>query len=125
MAKKILVIDDDPLVLKTLTKYLKSRNYEIEAVTSGGEAIKKAKDATFNLIIIDIRMPGMDGIETIKNLRSVYQNKHKTKIPEIIITGYASKEAEKEAGELGISDYIYKPFDIDEFIGAIEKRLKN
>ncbi|MFH1338323.1 MAG: 2-hydroxyacyl-CoA dehydratase [Candidatus Omnitrophota bacterium] len=124
MAKKILVIDDDPLVTKTLVKYLKSCGYEIESAFSGKEAIKKVEDSLFNLIIADIRMPGMDGLETIKKLRDISQDKYKTKIPEIVITGYASEESKKEAEELGVLAYIYKPFDKDEFLEAIKTSLK-
>src|SRR3989338_4725280 len=106
MAKKILVIDDEPLITKTLSKYLSSCGYDIVPVNSGQEALQKAEKDSYDLIIADIRMPGMDGIETLKKLRNIFQNKYKSKIPEIVITGYASEESEKEAKKLGISAYI-------------------
>lgn len=124
MAKSILVIDDDQLVVKTLVRYLKTCGYEVDSVSSGEEAMKKVDAMPYNLIIADIRMPGMDGIETIKKVREICQDKHKTKIPEIIITGFASEEAQKEASELGVADYIYKPFDISTFINAVKKNLE-
>ena len=124
MAKNILVIDDDQLVVKTIARYLKSCGYTVEAVTSGADAINKVEATPFSLIIADIRMPGMDGIETIKKLRLVSQDKHKTRIPEIIITGYASEEAQKEAADLGVADYIYKPFDVSTFIAAVKRNLQ-
>lgn len=124
MAKKILVIDDDPLVVRTLVKYLKTFGYEIDSAVSGEEAIRSFEINPFDLIIADVRMPGMDGIETIKKLRDISQNKYKTKIPEIIITGYADEGFHNEAIKMQISDYIFKPFDIDEFIEAVQRRLK-
>lgn len=123
MSNKILVIDDDFLVLKSLHKYLKRLNYEVVTVNSGEEAIKKVNASLFSLIIVDIRMPGMNGIDTIKRIRNISQEKYKTKIPEIIITGYALGEAEKEVRKLDISSYIYKPFDITMFSEEIQKKL--
>jgi len=123
MAKNILIIDDDQLVVKTLSRYLKTCGYKVEAVLSGEEAIKKTEAIPFDLIISDIRMPGMNGLETLKKLRSVCQNKHKIKIPEIIITGYASDENKREAEKMGITNYIYKPFDLSVFIEAVKRSL--
>jgi len=123
MAKNILIIDDDQLVVKTLSRYLKTCGYKVEVVLSGEEAIKKTEAIPFDLIISDIRMPGMNGLETLKKLRSVCQNKHKIKIPEIIITGYASDENKREAEKMGITNYIYKPFDLSVFIEAVKRSL--
>jgi len=123
MAKNILIIDDDQLVVKTLSRYLKTYGYKVETVMSGEEAVKKAEAMPFDLIISDVRMPGMNGLETLKNLRSVCQNKHKIKIPEIIITGYASDENHKEAEEMGITNYLYKPFDVSIFIHTVKQSL--
>ncbi|MFA4889635.1 MAG: response regulator [Candidatus Omnitrophota bacterium] len=123
MAKKILVIDDDVLVMKTVSRYLKTCGYEVTAVTSGEEAIKQSASSAYDLIIADMRMPGMNGIETIKKIREICQKQGKTKIPEIIITGYASDEAQEEAKAAGISEYIYKPFEIAVFIDAVKRSL--
>lgn len=124
MAKKILVIDDDQLVIKTLARYLKTCGYTAEVVSSGEEAVKKAESNPYDLVIADIRMPGMDGIETIKKIREICQRKYNKKTPEIIITGFASDDKKKEAQEMGIEDYIFKPFDVSVFIEAIRRNLK-
>jgi len=123
MAKNILVIDDDQLVVKTLSRYLKTYGYKIETAVSAEEAIAKAEAMPFDLIISDIRMPGMNGLETLKRLRSIFQDKHAIKIPEIIITGYASDENQKEAEKMGISNYIYKPFEVNVFLDAVKRSL--
>ncbi|MCM8781483.1 MAG: response regulator [Candidatus Omnitrophica bacterium] len=125
MAKKILVIDDDPLVITTIERYLKNQGYNIETAQSGGEALKKIEKSIFDLIISDIRMPEMDGIETLKKIRESSLRYTKEKIPAIIITGYAGgDEVYKKAGELGIADCIYKPFELDEFIEVIRRNLE-
>lgn len=125
MAKKILVIDDDPLVIKTIDKYLKSQGYNIEIAQSGPEALEKTEKSNFDLIISDIRMPGMDGIETLKRIREYSLQNTKERIPAIIITGYAGgDEIYRRTGELGIVECIYKPFEVDEFIEVIRKTLE-
>ncbi|MFA6217129.1 MAG: response regulator [Candidatus Omnitrophota bacterium] len=123
MDKNILVVDDDSLVLKTLTRYLKTFGYDIASAASGQEALQAAEVCSFDLIIADIRMPGMNGIETIKRLRQIIKDKYNTTVPEIIITGYASDENRIEAQQLGVADYIYKPFDVEVFISAVKKNL--
>jgi|WetSurMetagenome_2_1015567.scaffolds.fasta_scaffold800004_1 CheY-like chemotaxis protein len=124
MDKNILVVDDDPLVLKTLTRYLATFGYDIKSAASGQEAVHIAEVYSLDLIIADIRMPGMNGIETIKQLRQLMQDKYNKTVPEIIITGYASDENRIEAEQLGIADYIYKPFDVEVFIAAVKKNLE-
>jgi len=122
--KHILLIDDDQLVLKSIANFLKSHGYNVEPAENGEEALKKASTSHFNLVITDMRMPGIDGIETIKRLRELNQQQNKPITPEIIITGYADPEKEKEAERLGIRDYIYKPFMTNEFISKVEERLE-
>ena len=123
MAKKILVIDDDALVLRTLNRYLKSCGYEVEIAGGCEDAVKKVETSLFSLIIADVRMPGINGIETLKMLRKICEDKHKVKVPEIIITGFASEDAQKEAKEMGVAEYIYKPFEVSVFIDAVKRCL--
>ncbi|MCM8796246.1 MAG: response regulator [Candidatus Omnitrophica bacterium] len=123
--KRILVIDDDYLVIRSVERYLKSYGYNVEAVQSGKEALEKAEKSDFDLIISDIRMPQMDGIETLKRIRESSLRYNKEKTPIIIITGYAGgDEVYKKAGELGIVECIYKPFELDEFMKVIRETLE-
>lgn len=123
MPKNILVIDDEELVAKSLKRLLKKEGYGVTIAASGKEALEKIKDTAFDLIVSDIRMPEIDGIEIIKNIREYLKRKGKKSVPEILITGYASDESFKQAQDLKVADYIYKPFDITEFIKIVKKNL--
>lgn len=120
----ILLVDDDPLVLKTLSRFLVSRNFRVEAAQSGEEALEKAGKFNFDLLITDMKMPGIDGIGTIKGIRQIRSKGNKPPIPEIIITGYIDTKAQTEAESLGITDYLYKPFIISDFIQTVKEKLE-
>ncbi|MDP1854326.1 MAG: response regulator [Candidatus Omnitrophota bacterium] len=121
MHKHILVIDDENLVTDSIKRLLKKHGYNVTIANSGKDAIEiaKIKESGFDLIIADIRMPEMDGIETIKRIREIV----KTPVPEILITGYASEENFKEAQNLKVADYIYKPFDVHNFMEVVRRNL--
>jgi excisionase family DNA binding protein len=121
--KRIMVIDDDKLVLKTVAKLLKSHGYSVEPAESGEEALSRIGAEKFDLIITDVRMPGMSGIETLKRIRQLLSERSLAPVPEIVITGYIDTAAESEAEGLGINDYLYKPFAIPEFIRAVRDKI--
>jgi len=106
MIKNILIIDDEELVTKSLLKLLRKEGYAAVIARSGQEAIEKVKETNFNLIICDVRMPEMDGIETIKQIRAYLEKSNKKLIPEVLITGYADEDKYKQALELKVADYI-------------------
>jgi len=115
---KILIVDDEKIITMTLKKLLEKEGYEVTIANSGFEAVNYAKRDDFQLIIADIRMPGIDGIETIKK---IFDNKKKS--PVIFITGYADEDALKRAEELGYTSYIYKPFDLKVFLQKIKEAI--
>ena len=123
MAKKILVIDDEPLVIKSLGRLLKNSGYDVVVTASAKEALEKIKETDFDLIISDVRMPGTNGIEAIKEIRGHLESANKSKIPEIFITGYADDNYYNEAVKLKVADYIYKPFDTKDLLEAIRKHI--
>ena len=123
MDKNILIIEDEKLITGTLKKLLQNYGYNVRVANSGKEAIKKVKANKFDLIICDVRMPDMDGIETIKAIRELLEKEGKNLIPEILITGFADEEKHQEAVKLGVVDYIYKPFDNQVLLAAIAKNL--
>lgn len=123
MAKSILVIDDEELITKSLLKMLSAEGYNATVVRSGEEALSKIKEADFDLIVSDVRMPRMDGIETIKEIRSYLKRTNKKSIPEVLITGYADKDKYEAAIGLKIADYIYKPFEREDFLKAVKRAV--
>ena len=123
MTGSILLIDDDELVLQSLGKILESQGYRVEKARNGFEALEKAEGLDFCLVISDIRMPGMDGIEVIQRLREIHKEKKQKPTPEILITGYADENAYLRALQLSVTDYLYKPFDIEELLGLVAKRI--
>ena len=120
MAKEILLIDDDALILKTLNRLLSKQGYNIEIIKDSTEALEKALSTDYDLIICDIRMPGLDGIELISQIKEGRNQADKTEIPVIFITGYASEDAPIDAIKLGVKDYILKPFDMDKLLESIK-----
>ncbi len=102
---KILVVDDELVVIKSAERVLKSEGYQIEGALGGREAILKMEQGTYDLIFTDLKMPEVDGITLIR-----WVKKSRPNIGIVIITGYPSQETMKEAIELGIIDYVPKPF---------------
>jgi len=122
MSKKILVIDDDRLVSRTLSRCLKNSGYSVAVALDGFEALEKAKESRFDLVITDIRMPGMSGLETLRRIRELWQERT-TMVPAIVATGYAGDELHGLDDELGIVAHLHKPFEIDEFLKTIQENL--
>lgn len=120
MAEKILLIDDDKIVGRSLEKMLTAKGYEVTFVNNGEAAIGYIKDNSCSLIISDVRMPKLDGIDTIKGIREHL----KKPVPEILITGYSDSESYQEAQQLKVASFIYKPFDISQITQAIDKALQ-
>ena len=125
MSKRILVIDDEAMITLSLRKLLKKEGYEATIVSNGVEALEKIKSEDFDLLILDIRMPQMDGIETIRNARQIRSQSGKPQIPEIVVTGYADEGKYQDAVDLKVSGFLYKPFDTKELLALIKTTLKN
>jgi NADH-quinone oxidoreductase subunit E/NADP-reducing hydrogenase subunit HndA len=102
---KILVVDDEPVVIRSCETVLKSEGYNVEGILSGREAILKMEQSPYELVFTDLKMPEVDGITLIKWIK---QKRPETGI--VVITGYPSQETIKEALEVGIIDYVPKPF---------------
>ena len=125
MLAPILLIDDDEIVLESLGMLLESRGFRVEKARNGFEALDKAQNHEFSLVISDIRMPGMDGIEVIQKLREINTERKRKPLPEIFITGYADENAYLQAIRLKVTDYLYKPFDINELLELVIKRTSS
>lgn len=118
-AKKILAVDDEQGILDLFKKALGKEGYEVVAALSGQEAIKIFKAGKPNLIILDIKMPSMDGIETLRQIK-----KMDGKVKVLMLTAYGTLDSAKEALKLGAHDYITKPFKLDYIKEVIKENLK-
>jgi len=123
MKKVVLIIDDEDLVAKTISRLLTKSGCEVHLCRNGEEALKKIAAIAFDLLICDVRMPGLSGIETIKKARALALSLGRKASREIVITGYAEDSAMKEAEQLKVADYIYKPFDLRVFMDAVARNL--
>lgn len=121
MKKNILVIDDDGMIVKTIGSLLKREGYVVDISETGQQAIEKIRTVDFNLIITDIRMSQMDGIETISCIRKILKDEKKQDIPIIFITGYADSNAHIKAEKFG--KVIFKPFDMRAFLEEVANSL--
>lgn len=103
----ILVVDDQPGIRRLLMEVLSENGYSVEVAANGYEGLQKVKELNPDLVLMDMKMPGMDGIETLRELRRTGQN---AKV--VMMTAYGELDMINEAKELGAIAYITKPFDI-------------
>lgn len=106
MSVNILVVDDEEGIRNSLSAYLKLEGYDVDTAAGGGEAIEKLKELKRNIILLDINMPVMDGLDTLKIIKS-----RDFSIQVIMMTAYSTFEKTMKSLEFGASDYILKPFD--------------
>ena len=124
MSKSILLIDDDKLILMTLKRLLIREGYQVTTALNGQAALRKMEEDGFDLIISDIKMPEMDGIETVKKIRELLAKRRKPPIPEIFITAYAKEEIYQKALELKAAGYIQKPFDVKTLLNTTKQTME-
>lgn len=118
MSKKILLIDDDRLVLNTLRKLFSKEGYSVATAPSGKEALEIIKKTDFDLVIADIKMAGIDGVETATAIKKYFNERNKPEIPIVFITGYADIADQKHAQNLG--EVLIKPFDNEELLENVK-----
>jgi DNA-binding NtrC family response regulator len=119
-AIQVLLVDDEVDFLETLMKRMKKRNVDITGVKSGEEALKALEKNQVDVVILDVRMPEMDGIEALKEIK-----KRHPLIEVIMLTGHANIEVAVQGMELGAFDYLMKPMDIDELLYKVEDAKKS
>jgi len=116
----ILVVDDDPGHLTTLQAIIKSWGYKVEAADDGVKAVERIKEKPFDLVLMDVRMTVMSGIEALKLIKE-----YNPAIPILIMTAYSSVESAVEALKAGAYDYLTKPLDFEVLKLAIERSLEH
>ena len=117
--KSILIVEDDKAILKSLKDILQSEGYSVDTAENGREAIQKSKEKFFNMALLDIKLPDMEGT---KLLVTMHENMPKT--VKIMITGYPSLENAVEALNRGADAYIIKPVKPEKLLALIEEKLE-
>ncbi|MEU4223818.1 response regulator [Nonomuraea sp. NPDC026600] len=110
---RILVVDDEPQILRALRINLAARHYEVDIAADGAAALRAAVDSAPDLVILDLGLPDLDGIDVIHGLRGW------TTIPIIVLSGRAGNQDKIEALDAGADDYVTKPFGIDELLARV------
>lgn len=113
--RKILVVDDNKDFADVFCDILKSNNYKAESCYSGGQSIEMLKRVSYDIMFLDIRMPEMNGVEALKEIKKI-----RPQTVVIMMTGYAVDELVHKALEEQASDIIYKPFEIEKVLSLIE-----
>lgn len=116
MGKKILVTDDQVGIRRLLTEILKPQGYEVYECSDGLQAIEFLKGNTVDLVLLDMKMPILDGITTLKKIKDLNID---AKV--VIMTAFGELKVTKDAQKLGALDYILKPFDIIQLLEVVEK----
>ncbi len=118
---KLMVVDDEERFLSTTKKLLERRGYDVVTAPSGAEALEKIRGQNIHVVILDVKMPGMDGNATLKEIKRQFPL-----VEVIMLTGHATMESAIDGLKSGAIDYLMKPADIDEIIlkaeEAFEKR---
>jgi DNA-binding response OmpR family regulator len=117
---KIMIVDDERLVRWSISNGLKRDNHEVFCAQDAEQAVEKVKKISFDLVITDFKMPGMNGAELLEHLK---QLSPKTKV--MMLTAYSAELSRKKAIELGACEYIEKPFVIDEIRSLVQSLVKN
>jgi DNA-binding NtrC family response regulator len=118
-AARILVIDDDENIRKVLETILEDEGYIVETAETAKKGIEESEKAFYNLALIDVRLPDMEGIELLSKLRNT-----KPKMRKIIVTGYPTLQNAVAAVNKGADAYVMKPFEVDKILETIREQLK-
>ncbi len=113
---RVLIIDDEPDFLETLVKRLIRRKIDAVGVGSGEAALRLIEEQSFDVAILDMRMPGMDGIDTLKELK-----KRAPLMEVIMLTGHASVESGMQGMQIGAFDYVIKPAEFDDLVDKVNQ----
>lgn len=117
--KSILIVDDDEAIVESFKAILQAAGHRVDAAKTGREAIEKSKAKFYNLALLDIRLPDMEGTKLLTEIHETLP-----KMMKIMVTGYPSQENAVEAVNLGADAYLVKPVNPDELVKVVEEKLK-
>jgi len=116
---KILLVDDEAALRESLSRLLRVRGYPVNAVSCGEEALRALDEDDYDVVVLDLKMPGMNGITTLKEIK-----KRRSTVEIMILTGHGSIESALKTFDLGAHDYLTKPFDVNDLLARIENAGK-
>ncbi len=116
---KILIIDDETELLELMKELLEDESFQVFCASNGSDGILTNERENPDLILLDLRMPEMDGIETLRNIRE-----SDDKVRVIVLTGYGCPDTIREAADLNVSEYLSKPFENEDLVSVISKALE-
>jgi len=116
---RVLVVDDEKDFLEMTVKRMQKKGIDTVGVMSGNEAVEKISNENFDVVLLDVKMPGMDGVETLREIKRL-----KPLVEVIMLTGHASVESGIEGMKLGAFDYLMKPMELDKILETIQDAYK-
>jgi DNA-binding response OmpR family regulator len=115
---KVLIVDDEVDLSGTLVERLDLRGFDAVAVQTGNQALHQIQHNKFDVVVLDIKLKGEDGVDVMKQIKQIKEN-----LPVILLTGHMSKEANEEGLKAGAIDYIIKPIDIEDLIVKLHEAV--
>ena len=116
----ILIADDDASNREVLTYYLRRQGYDVHPVPGGEEALAAIAERRFQLVLLDVVMPGLDGLEALRRIRAIHAPKE---LPVILFTGLDATDAFETAGELGANAWLAKPYQLADLLAAVRGQI--
>lgn len=118
MSARVLVVDDDPTILRTLRINLRARNYDVEAVSNGRDALSAFREAPPDLVVLDLGLPDVDGVEVLRQMRRI------SRVPVVVLSARQDSDDKVEALDEGADDYVTKPFGMDELMARLRAAIR-
>ncbi|MFE5908535.1 response regulator [Streptomyces wedmorensis] len=115
---RVLVVDDEPQIVRALVINLKARKYEVDAASDGAAALRLAAERHPDVVVLDLGLPDMDGVEVIKGLRGW------TRVPILVLSARQTSDEKVEALDAGADDYVTKPFGMDELLARLRAAVR-
>jgi two-component system, OmpR family, KDP operon response regulator KdpE len=119
-ARSILIVDDEPAILRALRIALESQGYTVHAVTTGEQAVARVADLELDLVILDLGLPGIDGLEVIRRVRAFQPH-----VPILVLSAHGDDDSKVAALDLGADDYVSKPFSTRELLARVRAALRH
>lgn len=116
---RIMLVDDEERFIQTMQKMLIKHGYDAMTATSGEECLKKMENELVHVVILDVKMPGMGGVETLKRIKQLYPM-----VEVIMLTGHGTAESAVEGLKAGATDYLTKPANVDDIVAKAEEAFK-